>query len=94
LSIPKIPELAAGGVITSPTLAWLGEVPKAQPEIVTPETLMRQVVRDAIAEVGVAGGGRGVVIENMPITEAANAGAVVDEVNARLGWMLTTRNER
>lgn len=59
ISTPNIDYLAKGGVITSPTLAMLAEVPSARPEIVTPERLMRQVVLDAISEaneVGVAAG--------------------------------------
>jgi len=39
--------------------------------------------------------GRALVIEGgLNITEAASAASVVDEIHARLGWMLTTRAER
>lgn len=44
---------ADGGVVTSPTLALIGETSRARPEIVTPERLMRQIIR----EEGGAGGG-------------------------------------
>lgn len=50
INTPNIPRLASGGVITEPTLAWVGETARARPEIVTPEYLMRDVVRDALAE--------------------------------------------
>jgi hypothetical protein len=38
--------LADGGVITRPTLAWVGEDRRTAPEIVTPERLMRRIVRE------------------------------------------------
>jgi phage-related minor tail protein len=44
--------LAGGGVINQPTLAWVGETAASRPEIVTPERLLRQIMRDE-------GGGRG-----------------------------------
>lgn len=43
-----IPALASGGVFNSPTLALLAETARAQPEIVTPERLMRQIVREEL----------------------------------------------
>jgi hypothetical protein len=52
LGVPQIPRLAKGGVLTEPTLAMLAEVPSAQPEIVTPERLMREIVEDALAGSG------------------------------------------
>ena len=45
---------AQGGVVTSPTLAWVGESAGSRPEIVTPERLMRQIMREE------GGGGGGV----------------------------------
>jgi hypothetical protein len=42
-SIPDLPQLAAGGVLTQPTLFIGGEAGR---EIVTPETLMRQIIRE------------------------------------------------
>jgi hypothetical protein len=46
--IPDIPKIAAanGAVITEPTIALMGEVPRARPEIVTPERLLRQIMRE------------------------------------------------
>ena len=45
INIPEIPALATGGVIQQPTMALMGEYTnaKSNPEIVTPENLMRQV---------------------------------------------------
>lgn len=48
--------LAKGGVITKPTFALLGEVAQAQPEIVTPETLMRSVFRSELRSSPAPGG--------------------------------------
>lgn len=53
----KIPSMAAGGVLTDATMFLGGEYPGAasNPEIVTPQNIMRQTVVDAIAATG--GGG-------------------------------------
>lgn len=52
----KIPAFANGGVITSPTLGLVGEYPNAatNPEIIAPESKLRQIYRE---ETSVAGGG-------------------------------------
>ena len=50
LGVPDIPELGAGGIVSAPTLALIGE--KRQTEIVTPERLMRDVVADALKQGG------------------------------------------
>jgi len=47
---PKIPKLAAGGVFDSATLAVVGEAGR---EIVTPESLLRQIVGELVPEVHV-----------------------------------------
>jgi TP901 family phage tail tape measure protein len=49
-----IPLLAGGGVINTPTLAFVGESASSRPEIVTPERLLRRIMR----EEGGGGGGR------------------------------------
>jgi hypothetical protein len=38
--------MAHGGVVSKPTLAMIGEDARTTPEIVTPESLMRQIVRE------------------------------------------------
>lgn len=46
---------ANGGVVTRPTVGLIGENPRTTPEIVTPERLMRQIVREELR--GAGGGG-------------------------------------
>lgn len=53
LSVNSIPKLAAGGVVTSPTLAWLAEA--GQPEAVVP--------LDRASSMGFGGGGDRAVLE-------------------------------
>lgn len=43
---------AMGGVVTRPTLGLVGENSATTPEIITPEKLMRQVVREEMARLG------------------------------------------
>ncbi len=54
--VPNIPYLADGGVLTGPQLVMAGEYPGAStnPEIVTPQNLMRDTVVEANAEMIVA----------------------------------------
>ena len=42
IGTPDIPRLATGGVISRPTLAFLGETSRARPEIVAPQRMMAQ----------------------------------------------------
>ena len=46
ISVPQIPLLAKGGVITSPTIAMMGEYAgaKTNPEIVTPQSILRETI--------------------------------------------------
>ena len=46
ISVPQIPKLAKGGVITSPTIAMMGEYAgaKTNPEIVTPQSILRETI--------------------------------------------------
>lgn len=55
----KIPALAEGGVLTSPQLVMAGEYAGARnnPEIVAPESKMRDVFADTLRQFGGAGGG-------------------------------------
>ncbi len=52
ISVPQIPMLANGGVITQPTLAMMGEYAGARnnPEIVSPQSLIEQTVANAMRE--------------------------------------------
>lgn len=56
VSFSRIPELANGGVLTSPTMAMVGEYSGASsnPEIVTPENLMREVFLESMLPVAQA----------------------------------------
>lgn len=66
-----IPSMAAGGVLTAPTLALAGEYPGAatNPEIVTPQNIMRETMIDAIASTG---GGAGPALQvNGPLIGSA-----------------------
>jgi len=57
----SIPLLAGGGVINSPTLAFVGESIASRPEIVTPERLLRRIMRE---EGGGRAGRQALVITN------------------------------
>lgn len=48
VTMPQIPKLATGGVITSPTIAMVGEYHGAgtNPEIVAPSNMIRKIVRE------------------------------------------------
>lgn len=63
LTVPQIPRLATGGVAYAPMVAQIGEYAGARsnPEIVTPENLMRQIVREETE------GSKEVVIENLTL---------------------------
>jgi phage-related protein len=50
LNTPDLPHLAGGGVITSPTLAFLGETSRARPEIAAPAPLISKIVGDELAK--------------------------------------------
>ena len=52
LTAPQIPYLAKGGVIEDPTIAMMGEYPGADknPEIVTPQNIMRETMVEANGE--------------------------------------------
>ena len=53
VTAPQIPTLAKGGVITSPTLAMVGEYPGADnnPEIVTPQHILKETIDASNGEV-------------------------------------------
>ena len=53
----RIPSMASGGVLTAPQLVLAGEYPgaKRDPEIVTPQSIMRETVREALATTAPAG---------------------------------------
>jgi len=76
---PKVPKMAAGGVVSSATLAMIGE---AGPEAVVPLREYSQALAASFAE-GASRGGGGLVIEHMEIVVSGgghDAGEVADEV--------------
>lgn len=63
LAVPQIPKLATGGIAYAPMVAQIGEYAGARsnPEIVTPENLMRQIVREESSS------DKSVVIDNLTL---------------------------
>jgi hypothetical protein len=59
-SVPKIPMLAAGGIVTSPTLAMIGE---AGPEAVIPLNRMGQMGGGNNVTINVSGGDPNAVVQ-------------------------------
>ena len=49
IAVPQIPKLAKGGVITSPTIAMMGEYAgaKTNPEIVTPQSILKETISNS-----------------------------------------------
>lgn len=76
---PNIPYLAAGGVITEPTVAMLGETSRARPEIATPEYLMRDVFATELARTG-----SGAVFNNT----FNGTDLTAQDVTAEMSWQL------
>ncbi len=54
---PDVLMFAHGGVVTKPTLGLIGEDAGTTPEIISPVALMKQTVREALAETGARAGG-------------------------------------
>lgn len=52
LGVPKIQPFADGGIVDTPTLALLGEVKRARPEVVAPEPMLRSLFADELAKAG------------------------------------------
>jgi len=74
-----IPKLAHGALLTRPTLFIGGETARARPEIVSPESLMRQVVRE---ESG-AGGGMSIDYERLAAVMLRAIGGLTVQVDGR-----------
>lgn len=51
-NIPEIPSLATGGVVHDPTLAMIGDAGAGNPEIVTPEKMMRSIFAEGLQDHG------------------------------------------
>ncbi len=47
--VPDLPTLASGGVVSSPTLALVGDAGRSDPEIVSPVSMMTDIIRAELA---------------------------------------------
>lgn len=79
----RLARLASGAVLYDPTLALVGEYAGARmnPEIVTPERLMRQIVRQELSRAGGSGRG-GFHIENLYVPEGRDTWAELATLEA------------
>lgn len=50
-SLPKIPSLATGGVVSEPTLAMVGDAGRGNPEIVAPQKMIAQIVGEELKKI-------------------------------------------
>ena len=75
---PDIPRLAKGGLVSSPTLAMVGDT-IGDSEIVAPTKMMREIVRQE------SGAGINIGTINM------NTNAKPDDLAKELGWLMMTR---
>lgn len=101
LGVPDIDRLQKGGTITDPGLAIVGEgqlhgelLSLPQGATATPLDTVAMIAE--AAALGAGGGGAGVEIGRLEVVNPVDATAdeTVDAINAKLGWMLTTRNDR
>ena len=91
LGLPNIPLLAHGGDVTRAGLAIVGD---DGAELLELPAGARVSPLDQVA--GAALGRHGLTIERLEVPTASDATAdeVVDAINAKLGWKLTTRRDR
>jgi hypothetical protein len=88
---PDIPHLERGGVITRPTMALLGETAAARPEIVTPERLMRSIIRDELAALG-GGGARVLQPIQLTVNDRVLAETIIEWSNTHGGLPVQIRS--
>jgi hypothetical protein len=84
-----LPGRAIGGPVTGGSPYLIGE---RGPELFVPDVNGTVVANNKMALVGAGAGGPAVSVGAINVTEAQSAAAVIDEVNARLGWQLNRRN--
>lgn len=65
-----IPSMATGGVASDPMLAMIGDAGTRDPEVVSPVSLMRQTIADALADAGSSSAGGGLTV-NGPLIGSA-----------------------
>lgn len=77
ISIPKIPRLARGGVVSEPTLAMVGDAGPGNPEIVAPERLLKQLLREVLAE---SQNQSPIIIQNMTVRDDTDIKKIAREL--------------
>ncbi|MCM3053668.1 phage tail tape measure protein [Caldibacillus thermoamylovorans] len=77
INIPKIPKLATGGVVSSPTLAMVGDAGLGNPEIVAPEKILRQIISDVMQGMS---GQSSIVIQQMNVREETDIKKIAREL--------------
>jgi TP901 family phage tail tape measure protein len=65
-----IPSMATGGVASDPMLAMIGDAGPRDPEVVSPVSLLRETIADALADAGGSSAGGGLVIQGPLIGHA------------------------
>lgn len=55
ISIPKIPKLATGGVVSNPTLAMVGDAGPGNPEIVAPYKMLKEIMSEVLNDMQTKG---------------------------------------
>lgn len=100
LGVPDIPRLKDGGDILGAGLAIVGEgqvggelVSLPQGATATPLDTVAMIAE--AAALGAGGSGSGLTIERLQVVNPVDATAdeTVDAINAKLGWMLTARDD-
>lgn len=88
LSIPKIPALATGGVVSKPTLAMVGDAGVGNPEIVAPQKMLSNLFSEALNKHGGQSGDTDnsihINIENIHGTDRQSAESFSHEVIKRI----------
>lgn len=103
LGVPDIPRLADGGDILRSGMAIVGEgqvggelLSLPQGATATPLDTVAMIADAALRGAGEGTGGPGVQIGKLEVVNPVDATAdeTVDAINAKLGWKMTTRNDR
>ena len=94
IGVPQIPRLAKGGVLTSQTTATMAEYPNARtnPEIVTPQKIMRETLAQALAESGTQGNSQPTTIIVQTVLDGRVVAETVNEVNTSDNFQLNGGN--
>lgn len=80
IGLPHLPRLAQGGLVDIPTLAVVGDSGPGNPEIVSPESLMRKVIREE------SSGSNGISIGQINVGIQSTANDIIREIT----WLSRT----